>query len=349
MRALSAVPIVKEVSTMKLGILGTGMIVKDMLTGIHDLPLESVYILGTEQTREETESLKEQYGLGRTFYSYEELLQSDIDTVYVALPNNLHYSFAKQALLAGKHVVLEKPATANLYELLELRRIAEEKHLILVEASTVCYFPVVRRVMKDLEKIGRVHIVSINFSQYSSRYDRFMRGEVLPVFDPEKAGGALMDLNVYNINLTVGLFGKPDTIHYFPNKDRGIDTSGVLVMDYGRFKAVCVAAKDCKAPASVLIQGDKGYISSTETMNRATSFRIVMNDGAVTELEYPDDHHRLYWEFAEFIRMVDEQDYAESRRMLDLSVTISEIMEEARWKKGIVFRNDKMLSEEEKQ
>ncbi len=328
---------------MKLGILGTGMIVKDMLTGIHDLDLEYTAILGTEETREETEELKEKYHLDRTWYDYGEMLKSDLDTIYVALPNHLHFAFGKQALLAGKHVILEKPVTANLYELLELKKIAEQKHRILLEASTVNYFPVVRQVKKELGKIGNVHIATMNFSQYSSRYDRFMKGEVLPVFDPAKAGGSLMDLNVYNINLAVGLFGRPKSIQYFANTDRGIDTSGILIMDYGSIKVSCVAAKDCKAPALVLIQGDKGYIYSTQTMNKATTFRVVMNDGTETELEFPNDRHRLYYEFAEFIRMVDEGDYEEAARMLDLSVIISEMMEEARWHEKIVFNSDKLV------
>ena len=235
----------------------------------------------------------------------------------------------------------------ELMELLELKELAENHHLILLEASTVNYFPVVRQVKKDLDKIGDVRIVTVNFSQYSSRYDKFMQGEILPVFDPAKAGGALMDLNVYNINLMVGLFGQPDTIDYFANTERGIDTSGILLMDYGRFKAACIAAKDCKAPASVMIQGVKGYIYSTETMNNATTFRIVMNDGAVTELVFPNDYHRLYYEFKEFIRMVDEQDYEEAGRMLDLSVIISEMMEEARWTEKIVFRSDRLIKKED--
>ena len=71
-----------------------------------------------------------------------------------------------------------------------------------------------------------------------------------------------MDLNIYNINLMLGLFGRPKQIHYFPNIDRGIDTSGIAIMDFESFKAACIAAKDCKAPASVMIQGDKGYIMS---------------------------------------------------------------------------------------
>ena len=203
----------------------------------------------------------------------------------------------------SRNVILEKPATANLFELLELRDIAEEKHLILVEASTVNYFPVIRQIKKDLPLIGNVHIASCNFSQYSSRYDKFMSGEILPVFDPKKAGGALMDLNVYNINFMVGIFGRPSEITYFANKDKGIDTSGILIMDYIRFKGSCIAAKDCKGPTSVVIQGDKGYLYSNETMNKASSFKIVLNDGTQTDRTFKDDKHRLYYEFTDFIHI----------------------------------------------
>lgn len=196
---------------MKLAILGTGMIVKDFLTIKDQLSFEKVYILGTEATCEETEELKEKYGLDKTYYDYDEMLSSDADTVYVALPNFLHYSFARKALEAGKHVILEKPGTSNEREFQELVEIAKEHGSILLEAMTVHYMPAYKSVQKQIDKLGDLKIVSLNYSQYSSRYDRFKKGEVLPVFDPAKAGGALMDLNVYNIHFAVGLFGRPDT------------------------------------------------------------------------------------------------------------------------------------------
>ena len=90
---------------MKLGILGTGMIVKDLLTTIHELKIESIYILGTQQTEEETKSLCEQYHLDGYDLNYDDLLKRNIDTIYVALPNHLHYTFAKKALENGKHVI----------------------------------------------------------------------------------------------------------------------------------------------------------------------------------------------------------------------------------------------------
>ena len=60
-----------------------------------------------------------------------------------------------------------------------------------------------------------------------------------------------------NIHLLVGLFGKPNRVEYLPNVERGVDTSGILVLDYGHFKAVAIGAKDCrKAEIRSTIQGD---------------------------------------------------------------------------------------------
>ena len=88
-------------------------------------------------------------------------------------------------------------------------------------------------------------MVQCNFSQYSSRYHDFCAGKVWPSFDPACAGGALMDLGVYNVSYVVGLFGSPNKVHYAANITRGIDTSGVLTMEYRSFKAVSINAKRC--------------------------------------------------------------------------------------------------------
>ena len=63
-------------------------------------------------------------------------------------------------------------------------------------------------------------LVQCNFSQYSSRYDAFCAGETPTSFDPARAGGALMDLNVYNISYVVGLFGEPNQVHYRQHRAR---------------------------------------------------------------------------------------------------------------------------------
>ena len=202
---------------MRVGILGTGQIIKEFLPIANALNFEEVSIFGREVRRTDIEALARQYGIEHCYYDYDEMLDGDIDTIYVALPNFLHYSFAKKALEAGKNVILEKPATANVNELEKFCIIAENKDKILIEAMTTHYLPAYQSIKADLRKLGNIKIISVNYSQYSSRYDSFKRGEILAAFDPQKAGGALMDLNVYNINFIVGLFGKPKRVLYHAN------------------------------------------------------------------------------------------------------------------------------------
>ena len=231
---------------MRLGIIGSGMIVNDFLEIIPYLDgIELRGIYGRKSSEEKLNKLKNENNIKEIFYDYEELLKSDIDTVYIALPNNLHFEFSKKALEANKNVIVEKPITSNYKEAKILSDLARERKLFIFEAITTEYLPNYLKIKELLPKLGDIKIVQCNYSQYSSRYNSFKEGKVLPAFDPAFSGGALMDINIYNIHYVVGLFGKPKNIEYYPNIERGIDTSGVLMLDYNKFKCVCVGAKDC--------------------------------------------------------------------------------------------------------
>ena len=328
---------------MKIGILGTGMIVQDLLTTIDKLKIDYKAILGTERSKERTENLAAQYKLDKIYFDYDAMLaDKNIDTIYVALPNFLHYSFAKKALQADKNVIVEKPGFTTLAEFNDLKNLALEHDKILVEAVTTHYLPAFKSIKQDLDKLGEIKIVSVNYSQYSSRYDKFKAGEILPVFDPKKAGGALMDINFYNINFVVGLFGKPDAVFYSANIERDIDTSGVLILDYGKFKAVCIGAKDCQAIASSTIQGDKGNIIINIPANRLDSYTLGDNDGNVEEKNFSSDKHRMLHEFEIFIDMIDNHDVKKRDEMLEISEVVAKILQQARDQVGIVFPNDRM-------
>ena len=122
-----------------------------------------------------------------------------------------------------------------------------------------------------------------NFCQYSSGYDAFCAGETPPVFDPACAGGALMDLGVYNVSYIVGLFGEPNQVHYTANVERGIDTSGILLLEYPDFICQCTGAKDCAAPGSVQLIGDAGRILINGKVAKASQ---AVNAGDIIEVTF---------------------------------------------------------------
>ena len=326
---------------MKLAVLGTGQIVQDLMRTYDEFGIEKTYVLGTEKFKDFTEQLVADHNFDGAYYDYDELLEkADVDTVYVALPNALHYSFSKKAILAGKNVICEKPVTSNFRELKELMALAKEKDVILVEAMNIHHLPAYKALKEDIKNLGQMKIVSLNYSQYSSRYDAFKAGEILPAFNPAMSGGALMDINVYNIHTVVGLFGKPESVTYIANVERGIDTSGILTMDYGTFKAVCIGAKDCKAPLMLSYQGDEANVVTHIQPNLFNNYIFSTNKGETVEKNFDEGKHRLYYEFIEFNRMITEHDTGKANELLNISAIASELMENARKQVGVIFPND---------
>lgn len=325
---------------MKLGILGNGMIVKDLMKTIHKLNFEKIHVLGREASREKVEQLVREHQLTGSFYDYETMLQSDVDVIYVALPNHLHYDFAGKALEHKKHVILEKPAASSGEEMRELAELAGNQKRMLFEAMNIHYLPAFQALKEDLAKLGEIKMVSLNYSQYSSRYDAFKQGTVLPAFDPRMSGGALMDINVYNVHALMGLFGVPKQARYYANVERGIDTSGMMFYDYGTFKAVSIGAKDCRAPIVSTIQGNQAALVIEKPVNQMTEYRILYNDGHEELRSFDQTEHRMYYEFAAFIRMIEGDDFETCQKMLELSCETAELMTRTRREEGIVFAAD---------
>ena len=324
---------------MKLGILGTGTIAGELLPDLAALGTEAAWLLATPRSRERAEGMAERFGLTGVVYDYDELLALDVDTVYVALPNSLHYEYTKRALLRGKHVILEKPAVTRRSELEELWALAKERDLVLVEAVPMRHREGFRALQAAVGKVGRVRLASLYYCQRSRRYDAFLRGDIHPVFDPAKAGGALMDLNLYNIHALVGLFGAPQRVEYHANITRGIDTSGVLTLDYGDFQAAALAAKDCPSPIESVFMGEEGFLQAD--LRFLNGYIFTARTGEREEVRLEECRaHRLVEEFLVFKDIIARRDMAAAEELMQGSLTVAGILEEARKKAGIVFPGD---------
>lgn len=322
---------------MKLGILGSGMIVKDFLSMVVDLPkIELKGILGTERSREVMEELKDAYKIEHVYTDIEQCLANDtIDTIYVALPNHLHYTFTKKALEANKHVICEKPFTLSYDQLVELEMLASSKNLVLIEAITNQYLTNYKKIKEELKTLGKIKLVECNYSQYSSRYDAFKEGTVLPAFNPKMGGGALMDINIYNIHFVVGLFGEPEAVHYFANVERDIDTSGTLVLEYPDTKVVCIGAKDSTSEIQSTIQGTNGSIIVKGATNVVDAYKKILNKKETELVNHNSHPHRMYEEFKVFDEVIKNRDTEFAKKQLDHSKIVMSIVEKALQHAGI--------------
>lgn len=314
---------------MNLGIVGAGMIVKDFLSFSHELPeikLEAIVARNIENLK----NLQNTYNIKQIYTDLDECLSSpSIDTIYVAVPNNLHYSVAKKALEAGKNVICEKPFTLDYNETVELFQLAESKNLILIEAITNQYLPNYLEIKENLSQIGNIRLVECNFSQLSSRYEAFKKGIIAPVFDKNQGGGVLGDLNIYNIHFVVGLFGAPKNSKYYPNIVREVDTSGILILEYDEFKVVCIAAKDTYNNSYANIQGDKGLIKVIGTLNEVPNY-IIKNKEVEMKVNKNIHKHRMYSEFKKFIDVIDNKDFDFMQKQKVHSLAVMEIFDKSR-------------------
>ena len=331
---------------MKLGIIGTGRIAADALYAMEPVAeIRRNAIFARPHSREKAEELARRYSIPEIYTDYGELLErADVDTVYIGLVNSVHYGYAKRALEKDRNVILEKPFAGTYAEAEELVALAREKDLFVFEAVTVLHNDVIAKMKESLPALGRIRMMLANYSQYSSRYDRYLRGEVDHSFDPAFLGGALRDINVYNIHYAVELFGEPAGTKYYPNLGfNGIDTSGTMVMEYDGFSAVCTGAKDSDSPCFVQIQGEKGWMRVDGKPNVAPDLTVVTaaeadaepeRDAAgatvrpaVTRRYVPErEHHRMTREFRDFARIVDEKDRAEADRLAAETLAVMKIV-----------------------
>lgn len=314
---------------MKLTVVGTGKIVEEALpiiTATNGIQVQA--LVSTPRSQEKAKALADHYQIQDLYTDLEEALTNpNTDTVYVATPNHLHYEMTKAALLAGKHVICEKPFTLKEAQAQELAEIAKRKQLILLEAITNLYLENFAVLKEELANLGDIKIVDCNYSQYSSRYDAFKEGVIAPAFDPEKGGGALRDLNIYNIHLVVALFGLPETVNYLPNMERGVDTSGILLMDYLDFKVVCIAAKDCSAEVRTTIQGNRGSLIVAGESNTLPQVQVTENGIEPRVINKNGSEHRMAAEFRVFQAIIDERDFEGAQEALDHSLKVMKVLD----------------------
>mgnify|MGYP003363755227 CR=1 FL=1 len=325
---------------MKLAITGTGQIVQTVLPYLKTWGWEPAALCATGRSAGKAQELAKAHDCPAVYTDFAAmLLEVKADAVYLGVPNHLHASMAKQALLAGWNVIIEKPLTSTLREAEELAELVRKQRLFLYEAITTIYQPNYAALKAQLYRIGTVKLVSCNFSQYSSRYDAFRRGEIHPAFDLEKSGGALMDLNLYNLHWMLGLFGTPEQVEYYANMERGIDTSGVLLLQYPDFQAVSLAAKDCVAPSCYIIQGTEGYLLQNTSANQCGEVTLHLNDGSVETFHTPTQH-RMEMEFRTFAQQIQTGDLAACYTVMEHSLNVVRAQTQARQFAGIHFPAD---------
>lgn len=329
---------------MKLGILGAGKIVKEVLPVLDQIENIDVSAIAA-RNEEKLQKLARDFSIENYYTSIESLLENpEIDTIYIALPNNLHFEAMNKAIDYKKNIICEKPFTSNAYETEKIIEKAKANDLMIVEAISHRFIPNSIEAKKRIGELGDIKIVSLNYSQYSSRYDKFKEGIIEPVFSLENSGGALIDLNLYNVAFAVDVFGLPKDVRYFANIEKDIDTSGIVILDYGDFKVSSVGSKDSAAPIINTIQGTDGTIEIPDALNSFREFNIrkTKEDDKKYFNYNLGDKSRLYYEFVEIEKILRNNDKKKVYDLLNLTQNYMEVLTKARFDANIFYPADKI-------
>ena len=336
---------------MKIGTIGSGFIVRTILDKVavtEGIECAAVYSRKLETGRK----LADDYGVAKVYTDMDALCSDpELDFIYIASPNSLHYAYVKFALEHGKNVMCEKPFVPTAAEADELIALAKSKGLYLIEMITTLYHPHFAWVKEQLPNIGKLQMVNATFCQYSSRYDNLMAGQQTNIFDPNFKTGCLMDINVYNIYLAVALLGKPDRVEYYAGlHENGIDTHGTVMLQYGDVVCQCIGAKDTMCDNSFVLLGDKGYIHITPGAGNLRTVQLVRrgaedmgpagNNSKTKgknreELELTED--QWFYEIQSISRLLSEGNKELFYKNMEISRNVMEVLEKARKSAGMSF------------
>lgn len=328
---------------IRLAIIGTNWITEKFI----DAALKTkFYQLSAVYSRQRVtaEEFAKKHAITKIFTDINALAtSSDIDAVYIASPNALHFEQAKLMLQNGKDVICEKPLTSNMIQTQALIDIAKRHNQIIFEALKTCYLPNLAQIKAYLPKLGKIHKVFLNYCQYSSRYQSYLDGNNPNTFNPVFSNGSLMDIGVYPLNVAVALWGKPLKVMadaYLLAS--GVDAHGTILLHYQDFDVVVWHSKVSDSYLPSEIQGEQGALL-IEHLSVGEKVSFKPRRGDFQDITLSQEANSLYYEAEIFAQLVQQRNVL--HKGLDHSLMVAELLTEIRKMTGVIYPADKLGKE----
>ena len=275
---------------MNIGILSTSSIAPRFIAAVREEGTFTITALSS-RTLEKAQEKADAWGVPKAYGSHEELLaDSDVDIVYISAVNSAHYKWAKAALLAGKHVICEKPCTIREEQTRELFALAKEKKLFLMEAQKMLFLPAVQaaKAAVDSGKLGKIRMAEFNHSFYGS-YNNWM-------YDEAAGGGPLLSSAIYVIELLQYLFDcRVAEIDGICTKYPGTNVEEQYAISGRMENGVIFSLKNSTVALlknGACLYGEKGY---AELPDYWKARKVIFCDHKTqTEENFPCDHELVY-------------------------------------------------------
>ena len=283
---------------IKWGIIGTANVAAwGMIPGMKRAGNCELYAIAG-RSLEKAESYKERFGFEKAYGSYDELLNdSEVQAVYIPLPNDIHIKWVKEALRKGKHVLCEKPLALNASEAEDMYNTAKECGVYLMEAYAYLHSPYVESLKKDVQSgiIGDVDYIESAFITQGYKEDFRLHKEL--------GGGAMYDLGCYCTTMILSLTDSDPVLVKAAAEfsDLGVDlnTSGIIKFQNGlraSFNVGMIFGEQSNSRFDRLyIHGSKGCIRSEVEYNQEgdVSYRILKGDEVIERKGFVPNNYAL--------------------------------------------------------
>lgn len=324
-------------SGVKLGIIGTNFISDSLCEAAKQtgLPVTAVF----SRKRDTGEVFAKRHQIENVFCNFDDFCESTcIDAAYIASPNFCHFEQSRALLMKNKHVLCEKPAATAQDEFRNVRELANEKNLIYIEAMRPVYDPALDIIRSLLPKCGTLRYAHLEYSQYSSRYDRFKNGIMTNAFEPSYSNAAVMDIGVYPIHICTALFGKPKSVISRSLKlSNGFEGQGSAVLGYEGMTVEIAYSKITEAASGVssFIRGENGEISFGHALSKINEIYFAKRGENAVKQDFSPAPNNMIYElcaFCDFVNRKKKCDY-----FLNCTDAALSVIDEIRRQNDIIF------------
>ncbi len=317
---------------MKLGVIGTSIITEQLLqTGFKGFSHHSVLSRSVENAK----YFQDKYNIKNHYSTLEEMIASDVEAVYIASPNALHYPQALALMSAKKHVLVEKPFVSTVKECQHLVQVARENSVVLLEAIKTTLLPNFHLLVDKVRYLKNINNVEMGFCKISDRYTEFLEGKHSNIFSAEMSGGSLVDIGVYGVWFTVQLFGVPKK---WTHKDvgmlsSGVDHKGTIILEYDDFDVTIYHSKSDNRGSWVKIDSEQNI----EITGFSTIQGFKIDDKPISSEQ---EHPSMYYELAEFYHLIQTNQLESAYTTWDRMTLVMQILEDCRKQSNIIFKAD---------
>lgn len=321
---------------IRWGIAGPGMIANKFAKAVQNVEGAELVAVAA-RSAEKGRAFAEKHGIAHVFGSFEEMAASElVDAVYVSTPHPVHQSCAEVFLRGGKHVLCEKPICVNAGQARQLKTCAKEQGVFLMEAIWTRFLPAIKTLQTIIAsgEIGQVMGLEADFC-YATTPE-----EEGKLFLNNMAGGSVMDVGIYGLNLAALLLGtQTEDIRAFAHVSDGVDLHTQMVLKYPNGAMASVtSAIALRKPETAYVYGTKGYVC-LPTFYGAQEL-IINTDGTDRRIPMPSMGDGFEEEICEVCSCIRAGKKESEIMPLDESIRILEWMDEIRKKISVQYPFD---------